>query len=110
MAEKITDAIAFMIAKDNEPLNLTEKPGFKNLMRVLASNYKLPCRKTMTFRLEKKYELMKKLVKLKLSQVTSLALTCDIWTEQYNTTSFLGVTVHYLSVDDNEIRSITLGY
>lgn len=107
MAQKVTESILYMIAKDNLPLSITEKDGFKRLMKLVVPHYKLPGRSVMTARLDDKYILLQKLVQLQLSQVQSLALTMDIWTEKFNTISYLGITAHYMQED--EIKSCVLG-
>lgn len=35
MAEKVTKCILYIIVKDNLPLSITEKDGFKRLMKLV---------------------------------------------------------------------------
>jgi len=85
-----------MIAKDNMPLSTTEKEGFKYFMQKAAPMYKLPSRNTTTNLIKSKYKVLSNLIKSKLSVIDYLTLTSDIWTDTINTTSFLGMTVHFL--------------
>jgi len=43
----------------------------------------------------------------KLSTVTTITLTCDVWTEVLNTVSFLGVTAHFML--ENELTFASIG-
>ncbi|KMQ84621.1 zinc finger bed domain-containing protein 1-like protein [Lasius niger] len=57
--------------------------------------------------IEAKYEVMKDNFKASLQAATSYTFTCDNWTDVSNQ-SYLGVTIHYLSVD-NALKSGCLG-
>lgn len=45
--------------------------------------------------------------KQKFLQVANITLTTDVWTETMTTTSFLGVTGHFL--EDNKLNSVSIG-
>lgn len=90
MEAKITNGIIYMIAKDNMPLNTTEKKGFKYFMNVLSPLYKVPVRKTITTMIVEKYNVYKSVLKEELSSVTEVCISTDIWTETCNTRSYLG--------------------
>ncbi|CAH1098703.1 unnamed protein product [Psylliodes chrysocephalus] len=67
-AGKITNAITFMIAKDNLPLNTTEKEGFKYLMKTIAPMYQIPGRKKVASLIEEKYDLLSAADELRKAQ------------------------------------------
>lgn len=46
--------------------------------------------------LDNKYDVMKKLLIEKISAVSHVSLTFDIWTETLAEKSFLGITIHFL--------------
>jgi hypothetical protein len=71
--------------------------------------YKVPSRKTITQLITSKYDILSTQIKNKLSLIQSVTLTTDIWTDTLNTKSFLGMTVHYLSMSKLELESATLG-
>ncbi len=96
-----------MIAKDNEPLNVTNHTGFRELMKLVAPHFKIPCPSTITSRLDDKYVLLRNFIQSQLGQVDSISLTMDVWTEPLNTTSYLGITGHYMV--NYEMNSIILG-
>ncbi|XP_066585169.1 E3 SUMO-protein ligase ZBED1-like [Prorops nasuta] len=105
-SNEITNAIMFMIAKDNCPLNIVEREGFKKLMKVIAPMYQIPSRKNITKLIEEKYNLLSSIISDRLSQVECISLTTDIWTDTLNTKSFLGITAHY--IDSEKLKSATL--
>uniref|UniRef100_S4RQN3 Uncharacterized protein n=1 Tax=Petromyzon marinus TaxID=7757 RepID=S4RQN3_PETMA len=39
---KYTESVIYFLTKDNLPLNTVEKPGFKHMLKVLNSSYKVP--------------------------------------------------------------------
>lgn len=96
-----------MIAKDNLPLNTTEKEGFKYLMKTIAPMYQIPGRKKVASLIEEKYDLLSGMFKQKLKEISYISLTTDVWTETMTTKSFLGVTSHFLF--ENKLTSLTIG-
>ncbi|EFN65135.1 Zinc finger BED domain-containing protein 1, partial [Camponotus floridanus] len=106
-AEEITNAILFMIAKDNMPFQIVDNKGFRNLMKTTAPLYSIPGRKSITKRLEEKYEYLKACEKQKLEKMNYFSVTADIWTDVLNTVSYLGMTVHYEF--EEELQATTIG-
>ncbi|KAJ8915340.1 hypothetical protein NQ315_008226 [Exocentrus adspersus] len=106
-ANQITNAVIYMIAKDNLPLNRVENEGFRYFMGTVAPLYKPPSRKTISNLIDNKYDVLSGIIKIKLSVVSSVTLTTDVWTETMNTKSFLGITCHFYA--DNQLHSITIG-
>lgn len=104
---KITEAISYMIVKDNMPFSTVNKEGFNRLMKVLAPNYKVPSNDTITSAIDKKYEVLKPIKKEKLKHIPYMSLTCDLWTEEHNKTSIFGVTGHY--IQNGQLESVLLG-
>lgn len=100
---KLSEAILFMICKDNQPISMVENEGFRYLMKASSPHYTIPSRKTFDVMLDKKYEVVSSLVKTELSTVSFLCLTSDIWTETFQTKSFLGVTAHYISEHESRL-------
>nr|XP_012217189.1 PREDICTED: zinc finger BED domain-containing protein 1-like [Linepithema humile] len=98
MANRITNAVLYMIATDNAPLSIIKNDGFKLLMKTAVPLYKLPSRKTITRLMAVKYEMLKEDVKLHLKELTSYTITCDNWTDVSNL-SYIGVTIHYATTD-----------
>lgn len=103
----ITNAILFMIAKDNLPFQTVENERFQYLLKTVAPLYKLPARKSITKLMGEKYELLFMIIKEKLSVVDVITLTSDVWTDTLNTRSYLGMTAHFVS--KNKLESVTLG-
>lgn len=105
--DRITDAIAYFIAVDNRPFYAVEGKGFRHLMKQLAPLYKVPCRETIKAKIDKKYDTLSKIVAEKFKNVDHFCLTTDIWTETMTNTGYLGLTVHFLHL--NELQSMTIG-
>lgn len=76
--------------KDNLPYRTVDKPGFKNLVKVLNKRYKVPCRQTIKKKIDLKYEFLKNKKMLKVKTLKNICLTTDAWTDSFNTQSFLG--------------------
>lgn len=93
---QITNALLYMIAKDNLPFNTVEKEGFKYFMKTAVPLYKIPGRKSITTLMEEKYKLLSNIIKIKLSSVEYLCLTTDVWIDTLNTRSYLRTTAHFV--------------
>lgn len=96
-----------MIAKDNLPMNSTEKEGFKYVFHTAVPLYKIPGRKAISKLIYEKYDVLSEQVKDKLKKIESVTVTTDVWTETMSTTSFLGFTVHFLFKE--KLESINIG-
>ncbi|XP_011859962.1 PREDICTED: zinc finger BED domain-containing protein 4-like [Vollenhovia emeryi] len=106
---KITNALMYMIAVDRQPFSVVEDKGFRNLLSVVAPLYTVPCRKTITKRIDEKYELLSSKIKTMLSKIDTLRLTTDIWTETFNTQSYIGITAHYINFEGMQLECLSLG-
>lgn len=104
---KLNNCLLYMICKDHQPFSIVENEGFKNLMKAVAPQYKLPSRTTLRRWLDNKYEAVSETFRKKLSTIADLTLTTDIWSDTLNMKSFIGITVHF-GIDVNLI-SVTLG-
>lgn len=107
LADRITNAVLYMIAIDNVSLSTVENDGFKLLMKTAVPLYNLPSRKTITKLIATKYETLKKNIKLHLEEVMSYTITCDNWTDVSNQ-SYIGITIHY-STPDGALKNRCLG-
>lgn len=107
LADRITNAVLYMIATDNASLSTVENDGFKLLMKTAVPLYNLPSRKTITKLIATKYETLKKNIKLHLEEVMSYTITCDNWTDVSNQ-SYIGITIHY-STPDGALKNRCLG-
>ena len=94
-AERISGLLAKMIAGDMLPMSVVEGTGLRNLISFLEPTYTVPCRQTMTVRLEKMYREAASLREI-LSSADKVAITTDAWTA-LTTESYVTVTVHFFS-------------
>ncbi|XP_011687394.1 PREDICTED: zinc finger BED domain-containing protein 1-like [Wasmannia auropunctata] len=104
---QLINAITFMIAKDNLPLNTVDKEGFAYFCKIACPLFKLPGRKQITNAIKSKYEILSTIIKQKISTAKNVTITADVWTETMNTVSFLGLTAHFLY--NEELDSVTIG-
>jgi len=102
-----TDALLMMIVRDYEPLNVVEKKGFKDLMRICCPQFSLPTRETLTsILLPKIYKEYAVKLKKKLQQTgLKIALTADCWSS-IAVKSYLTTSIHF--IDDWKLYSLVL--
>jgi len=55
------------------------------------------------------YEILSSKIKIVLSKINHLCLTTDIWTEPFNTRSYIGITVHYINFETMQLENLSLG-
>lgn len=97
--EKISDALARVIADNMLPISLVDSQSVKYLFELLEPNYKLPCRQTMTNRLESMKGKLSKDIKDHLAaNVSQISITTDIWTSLTNE-AYLSFTASYINAD-----------
>ena len=108
MSEKITNTILFMICKDMIPVSIVELEGFRALLKLTVPLYKTPSKKTMTRRLEARYNIMKTDFIKTLETVPHYCVTADNWTDCSNQ-SYMGLTIHYLDSSLLKMKSGFLG-
>ena len=78
-AERISGLLAKMIAGDMLPMSVVEGTGLRNLISFLEPTYTVPCRQTMTVRLEKMYREAASLREI-LSSADKVAITTgQLW-------------------------------
>ncbi|CAI6342938.1 unnamed protein product [Macrosiphum euphorbiae] len=94
-----TTAIVKMIAEDLQPVSIVENTGFRNLVQLLDSRYKIPNRRTLTRSIiPNLYEETRTKVHSLLAQSKYVSITTDIWTS-INTDSFITITAHFVQGD-----------
>ncbi|KAL4103999.1 hypothetical protein QTP88_019312 [Uroleucon formosanum] len=76
-SELITQSICNMICEDMLPINTVEHSGFKNLLNVMESSYNVPCKKTITTRIQGQYNEKVDYIKEKLMTINSVSLSTD---------------------------------
>lgn len=99
-------AIVFMIVKDYQPISIIEDTGFRALLRLVSPQYTIPSRGKLTGILHTKFLSAVKFISDALRN-KFLTLTTDMWTDEYNCQSYLGLTVHFLD-DKSQMESFNL--
>lgn len=59
--------------------------------------------------IDDKYDLLSEIVKKRISKISSLTMTTDVWTDTLNTKSFLGITCHFFDNSINQLNNIIIG-
>lgn len=101
-----------MIVLDYQPYSIVDDCGFKNLMHVLESKYKLPSRQILSSTLVPKMylkhvSLLKEEINTDLINMNSISFTFDMWTSGAQQ-SYMSLTIHYLT-KQFELKNKTLG-
>ncbi|XP_055035972.2 E3 SUMO-protein ligase ZBED1-like [Misgurnus anguillicaudatus] len=104
-AEKTTNLISKMIARDMLPLSFVKGDGFKEVLHFLEPDYNPPSRKTITARIELQYECKVSELKTTLGKVEFVAITTDSWTS-LTTESYVTITCHFIA--DSKVKSYVL--
>ena len=96
-SETITNLICDVIGECMLAISVVDAPSFTKLMAFVEPSYKVPCRQTMTKRLEAQQERLKSKVKeeMTVNKATKVTLTTDIWTSLTNE-AYLSVTTSYV--------------
>lgn len=77
-----------------QPFSIVEEESFINLIKGMAPNREVMCRRTVAVRLKERYNNLKRRLIGELSRVHAVTTTADCWSH-FNR-AFLGVTVHWL--------------
>uniref|UniRef100_A0A0A9WPC3 Zinc finger BED domain-containing protein 1 n=1 Tax=Lygus hesperus TaxID=30085 RepID=A0A0A9WPC3_LYGHE len=105
---ELTQALVFMICRDNLPFACVDKPGLNKFCKVAAPRYKLPCRATITKLVEQRYVTTVAIMKKIFGEADVIALTSDVVTVPNSTRSFLLVTAHLLNSKDGELEGFCI--
>ncbi len=87
-----TNALAYMIVKDNLPLRTPEKPGFRKFTSTLQPLYKIPSEPTVTRFIREKYKVLQARIQNLITKASHITLAMDLWTHKNTMRSFLGMT------------------
>jgi len=108
ISKAIDAQITKFIVKHFHPFSHVEETEFQNLIKMLAPNYVIPSRKTISNNvLLQMYENTLENVKKDLCDVTALELTTDGWTS-INNQHFIALTVHFIN-SETKLCSRLLG-
>lgn len=104
----ITEALIYMLCRDNMSSRIVEKGGFCHFVKTLCPMYKIPSRSTVTVLIEQKYDKCKLYLKRLLDKVHYVSLISDICTITNSTRSFLVVTGHFIHPETSALESVCL--
>ncbi|XP_076066086.1 E3 SUMO-protein ligase ZBED1-like [Oratosquilla oratoria] len=104
--ELAQQAYVVWFAEGLKPLCDTEDEATRTFLNILKPEFKMPCRKTLTKRLNKYAVQVKDEVKATLQDVDLVVTTADSWTSHRR--AFLGCTVHWIDPITLERKAATL--
>jgi len=81
-ATSIFLALCLYIIRGLRPLSEVDSDGFRQFCHALNSNFKVPCRKTITAKLEKLYDKLLEQVKLVIKTIEYACITFDFWSSK----------------------------
>ena len=97
--QKLTQSICYFIAKDMNPVATVNGVGFRRMIKEFEPCYVVPDRKTLrTNFIPKMYEHEKSHINHAIADVSSYALTTDIWSS-CAMHSYMGVTIHFIDAN-----------
>jgi len=70
-----------MSSKHNQPISIIEDKGFKLLIKTLAPLYNMLSRRSISRKIDMKYETLSGIFNETLATSTNFSLTTDIWTD-----------------------------
>lgn len=99
--EIIIQLVTKMICVDTLPISFIENKGFKDLLAYITPNYKIPCRKTISSRINALYESQKQKLIAKLTTAKYISVTTDCWSSRANE-AYITITCHYIGNDQKQ--------
>ena len=106
--EEITLMICEMIIRDLQPISIVQDEGFCKLLNFFAPDYKIPCRETITKRIEKIFENEEAELVKELERAVHIAVTTDGWTSQQTQKLFATYTVAYVDPEKGLLKNKVL--
>ena len=94
--QKITALLTKVTVANMLPLSLVDNAEFCELMAFIEPNYKVPCRQTLTHRMESTKSEVAKSVSAELESASAVSITTDRWTSISND-AYLSFTTAYIT-------------
>ena len=100
--------ICEMIIRDIQPISIVEDEGFRKLLHFFAPDFKIPCRQTITNRIEKIFKEEELELVKDLEKALHIAVTTDGWTSQQTQKLFSTYTVAYVDLENGLYKNKVL--
>uniref|UniRef100_A0AAY5L481 HAT C-terminal dimerisation domain-containing protein n=1 Tax=Esox lucius TaxID=8010 RepID=A0AAY5L481_ESOLU len=96
-AKKITQSIAYCIAKDLRPYSMVDNDGFRYMKHIIEPRYTIPSRRLFTEKtIPQLYSETKEQIAGSLQKAIRVAITCDAWTSRA-VQSYVTFTAHFIT-------------
>ena len=97
-AKKLTSAVCQFVVHDIRPVSVVDNVGFLNLMYEAEPRYVVPCRSTISRRIDDLYVSEKRRVRGDIASAEFLCCTTDMWTSCSND-GYISLTCHFITED-----------
>lgn len=94
--ERINELLMKVIISNMLPLSLVDSDEFREFMNFVEPNCRVPCRQTVTARLDSMRAKLGRTVSEKMLAASAVHMTTDIWSSCTND-AYIGVTAAYVS-------------
>lgn len=85
------------VVKSMSPVSIVEDEHFKEFIKGLNADFKVPTRRTLTEHIQEEHARVRAALQADLDSAKYVCATADIWSHHHR--SFLGVTCHWLTED-----------
>lgn len=97
--KKITDSVAYYLAKDMRPTSIVDNPGFKKMVNPLDKRYALPSRHHFSrVAMPYLYNKCHAEVANEVTKAEYFAITTDLWSSR-TMEPYISLTIHYIDAD-----------
>lgn len=99
--KKLTESVCYFLAKDMNPIDTVNDPGFRKMIREFEPRYDIPDRKTFRNNyIPVMYEREKQRIGTLVTNASSFSITTDLWSSR-TMQSYTGLTIHFIDEDFN---------
>ena len=99
--KRLTESVCYFLAKDMNPIDTVNDPGFRKMIREFEPRYAIPDRKTFRNNyIPVMYEREKKHIGTLVTNASSFSITTDLWSSR-TMQSYIGLTIHFTDMDFN---------
>ena len=96
--KKLTSAVCQFVVRDIRPVSVVDNVGFLILMYEAEPHYVVPCRSTISRRIDDLYMSEKRHVRGDIASAEFLCCTTDMWTSCSND-GYISLTYHFITED-----------
>ena len=104
----ITRKLAIFVGSTSVANRIVENLEFRDLLSAMDDRYPVPGRNSIQRELDQIMIEIKAKISAYIESANSVSITCDIWSKKGLTSSYLVITAHFYSRNDNRRHTVTL--